>query len=81
MTRYIKSQPGYDQVTFDADGIRKEYTKRPRRRKRPTSVALDPETVSQLRAVAESKGVPYQVLVRMFIVEGLKRSRPQNRNS
>jgi len=48
--------------------------RRPRRpRKKPTSVALDPELLSELKEIADSKGLPYQVLMRMFIIEGLKR--------
>jgi len=44
-------------------------------RKRPTSVALDLEFIDELKAEAKARGVPYQVLMRMFIVEGLKRLR------
>ena len=43
------------------------------KKKVPTSVALDPDLVSEIKIAAEEKGVPYQVLLRMFIVEGFKR--------
>ena len=33
----------------------------------------DPQWVAELKAEASARGVPYQVLMRMFIVEGLKR--------
>jgi len=42
-----------------------------RRRKLPTSVALEEETVKELKSLAETRGVPYQILMRMFILEGL----------
>ena len=36
-------------------------------------MALDPQLVEELKAEASARGVPYQVLMRMFIVEGFKR--------
>lgn len=44
-------------------------------RKLPTSVALEEETIRELKALAEWRGVPYQILMRMFILEGLQKSR------
>ena len=45
------------------------------KRKRPTSIALDEETIHELRKLAEWRGVPYQILMRMFILEGLHHSK------
>jgi hypothetical protein len=42
-------------------------------RKKPTSVALEPRLVAELKAEAKARGVPYLVLMRMFIVEGFSR--------
>jgi hypothetical protein len=42
-------------------------------RKMPTSVSLPPEIVEELKKVATKKGIPYQVLMRSFIIEGLQR--------
>ena len=42
-------------------------------RKKPTSVALDEITIQQLKMVAEKQGIPYQVLIRVFILDGLDR--------
>jgi predicted DNA binding CopG/RHH family protein len=42
-------------------------------RKQPTSIALDPELIAELKAEAKARGVPYQVFMRMFIMEGFKR--------
>lgn len=44
-------------------------------RKRPTSVALDDATVSELKRLAGKQGIPYQVLIRVFILDGLEHLR------
>lgn len=41
--------------------------------KKPTSVALDETTINELKAIAEMQGIPYQVLIRVFILDGLER--------
>jgi predicted DNA binding CopG/RHH family protein len=41
--------------------------------KKPTSIALDEKTIQELKAVAETQGIPYQVLIRVFILDGLDR--------
>lgn len=46
-----------------------------KKRKLPTSVALEAETIRELKSLAEWRGVPYQILMRMFILEGLHNSR------
>lgn len=48
-------------------------------RKMPTSVALEEGTIRELKALAEWRGVPYQILMRMFILEGLHNSKPTAR--
>jgi predicted DNA binding CopG/RHH family protein len=42
-------------------------------KKKPTSIALEEETIEELKSLAEQKGIPYQVLMRSFILEGIKR--------
>lgn len=42
-------------------------------RKKPTSVALDETTIRELKAVAQKQDIPYQVLIRVFILDGLER--------
>lgn len=42
-------------------------------RKKPTSVALDETTIVELKRIAEKQGIPYQVLIRVFILDGLER--------
>jgi predicted DNA binding CopG/RHH family protein len=42
-------------------------------KKKPTSVALDETTIRELKIIAEKQGIPYQVLIRVFILDGLDR--------
>jgi predicted DNA binding CopG/RHH family protein len=68
--KYVKSLPEYDDISFDEDTVLKS---RKISRKMPTSVSLPPEVVEELKTIAEKKGIPYQVLMRSFIMEGLER--------
>jgi predicted DNA binding CopG/RHH family protein len=69
--KYMKPAKGYEQVEFDQEAVKKAQKKI--NRKMPTSVSLPPEVIEELKDVAEAKGIPYQVLMRSFIIEGLKR--------
>ena len=42
-------------------------------RRKPTSIALEEDLLAELKEVADKKGVPYQVLMRLLITDGLKR--------
>ena len=71
---YAKSLKEYDQP-FELDSKKilaamKRFKESP---KKPTSVALDETTIQELKAIAEVQGIPYQVLIRMFILDGLDR--------
>ena len=68
--RYSKSLPEYDEVEFDEQSV---LNSRKIRRKMPTSISLPPEIVEELKKIATKKGIPYQVLMRSFIIEGLQR--------
>ena len=78
MRRYVKNEKGYEK-SFQADwkavkkGLKKARAEAGEPRKVPTSVALDPRFIAELKKAAQSKGVPYQILMRMFIVEGFQR--------
>ena len=71
---YIKSLKVYDKpFTLDAEKIlaaMKRYKNSP---KKPTSVALDESTIQELKRLAEKNGIPYQVLIRVFILDGMER--------
>ena len=73
MTYYVKSEPGYEKATYNRDKVRAAARRLKKTRKQPTSVALDPAVIRQLRGEAQARGLPYQVLMRMLIVEGLKK--------
>ena len=71
---YAKSLKEYE-GEFELDSKKilaamKRYKDSP---KKPTSVALDTTTIQELKAVAEKQGIPYQVLIRVFILDGLDR--------
>ncbi len=68
--KYIKRLPEYDKVEFEKQKVRKA---RKIGRKMPTSISLPPEIVEELKTIAEKKGIPYQVLMRSFILEGLEK--------
>ena len=71
---YAKSRKEFEEESLlDAKKIlaaMKRYKESP---KKPTSIALDEKTIDELKAVAEIQGIPYQVLMRVFILDGLER--------
>ena len=73
MHRYAKNESEYRRVDFESAKIKAAMKRRKESRKQPTSVALDPELILELKAEAKARGVPYQVLMRMFIIDGFKR--------
>ena len=75
MPRYVKNESEYRRVRFESAKIKAAKKRASESRKKPTSVALDPQLVAELKAEATARGVPYQVLMRMFIIEGFKRLR------
>jgi predicted DNA binding CopG/RHH family protein len=73
MPRYVKNKSEYKSVTFEARKIKAAMKSEGGRRKLPTSVALDPQLIADLKAEAKARGVPYQILMRMFIIDGFRR--------
>lgn len=76
MKRYTKYDKAYDKIEFNVQKVRdgnKQARETAKKRKVPTSIALDPDFVSELKEAAGSKGIPYQVLMRMFILDGFKK--------
>lgn len=71
---YAKSLKSYEgPFELDAEKIlaaMRRYRESP---KKPTSVALDEKTIQELKAIAEKQGIPYQVLIRVLILNGLER--------
>ena len=74
MKRYVKNPKDAPQDSeFELEKVIEGARKIRERRLYPTSVALDEQTTRKLKEVAEEKGIPYQVLMRSFILEGLRR--------
>lgn len=70
---YVKSKKEYEKTSLlDAEKIL-EAMKRVKGRRKPTSVALEESVIKQLKQAAEKLNIPYQVLVRLFILDGLRR--------
>ena len=70
---YAKRLKEYEEPSeFEADKIL-EAMQRSKKRRKPTSVALEEETIKELKKLATKKNVPYQVLMRMFIINGLQK--------
>lgn len=71
---YVKTLKEYEEpFELEADKILAAMKRFKNARKRPTSVALDEETIADLKRIAEKQGIPYQVLIRVFILDGLER--------
>lgn len=71
MPNYVKNEKGYGKVKFNAKAIKEAYQKSKSKRKQPTSVNLPEEVIVALKALALELEVPYQTLMRKFIIEGL----------
>ena len=71
---YAKSLKEYEGAgQLDASKILEAMKRYKDSRKKPTSVALDETTITELKRIAEKQGIPYQVLIRVFILDGLER--------
>ena len=73
MTKYAKRSKSYDKIDFDPKEIIEGMSRSKGTRRKPTSVALEEELIKELKSVATKRGVPYQVLMRLLIADGLKR--------
>ena len=74
MTRWrVKSSPTYQgPFEFAPEHALAAMRRYKTARKKPTSVALDERTLKELKALAAHQGIPYQVLMRVFILRGLE---------
>jgi hypothetical protein len=71
---YVKSLKEYDEPSvFDEKKILEALKKNTTGRRKPTSVALDESTIKDLKKISVKLDVPYQVLMRMFILEGIRK--------
>lgn len=74
--KYIKSKDSkeYKKIEFDEDKVLAGRELR-RLKKKPTSIALDEETIRELKELAVEKGIPYQVLMRSYILQGIRKDK------
>ena len=73
MKKSVKRLKNYDRIEFDTKEIIAGMSRLKGARRKPTSIALEEELLKELKTIAEKKGVPYQVLMRLLISDGLKR--------
>lgn len=73
MKKYAKRLKEYDKIDFDPQKIIEGMSRLKGARRKPTSVALEEELIEELKSIALKRGVPYQVLMRLLIADGVKR--------
>ncbi len=73
MKKYAKRLKEYDRIDFDPKEVIAGMARLKGARRKPTSIALEEDLIHELKALAASRGVPYQVLMRLLIADGLKR--------
>ena len=73
MKKYAKRLKQYDKIEFNLKDILEGMSRLKGARRKPTSVALEDELLEELKELAELRGVPYQVLMRLLIADGVKR--------
>ena len=73
MKKYAKKLKAYDRIDFDPQEIIAGMSRLKGSRRKPTSVALEDELLKKLKSLAHQRGVPYQVLMRLLIADGIQR--------
>lgn len=73
MKKYAKRLKEYDRMEFDTKEIIEGMSRLKGARRKPTSIALEEKLLKELKALAQKQGVPYQVLMRLLIADGVKR--------
>jgi hypothetical protein len=73
MKTYAKRLKEYERIEFDPKEIIAGMARLKGARRKPTSIALEEEMIKELKAIAAERGVPYQVLMRLLIADGIKR--------
>ena len=73
MKKSVKRSKTYDRINFDSKEILSGLSRLKGARRKPTSIAIEEEMLNGLKDIAASKGIPYQVLMRILIADGLKK--------
>lgn len=70
---YVKSLKEYEGGMEFEMGSLFAALKRVKGRRKPTSVALEEKSIQDLKRIAKKLDVPYQALMRLFILDGINR--------
>ncbi|MBN8538093.1 MAG: hypothetical protein J0M15_13650 [Deltaproteobacteria bacterium] len=73
MKKSVRRLKIYDRIQFDTKEVLAGLSRLKGARRKPTSIALEEEMLRELKEIAASKGIPYQVLMRLLISDGLKK--------
>jgi hypothetical protein len=73
MKRSAKRLKEYDQIDFDLKEIIAGMSRLKGARRKPTSIALEDELIKELQGIAKERGIPYQVLMRLLLADGVRR--------
>lgn len=73
MKKYAKRLREYDKIEFDVKEIIAGMRRLKGARRKPTSIALEEELLDELKQLAKKRDIPYQVLMRLLIAEGVMR--------
>ena len=73
MSKYAKRLKEYDKIDFDPKEIIAGMSRLKGARRKPTSIALEEELLKELKNLAEDRGIPYQILMRLLIADGVRR--------
>ena len=71
--KFAKQSKQYDHTKFSQKDIIAGMSRLKGQRRKPTSIVLEDDLLDELKAFANKRGVPYHVLMRLLITEGLKR--------
>ena len=73
MKKSVKRLKAYDRIEFNVSEIVAGMSRLKGARRKPTSIALEDEMLKELKEIAAARGIPYQVLMRLLIADGLKK--------
>ena len=73
MKKYAKRLKQYDKIEFNLKEVVEGMSRLKGARRKPTSIALEDEVIKELKSLAQHRGMPYQVLMRLLIADGIRR--------
>ncbi|MCL5289607.1 MAG: CopG family antitoxin [Bacillota bacterium] len=71
-TEFIKD---FEPVEIEIASELKDEIVNKRELKKPVTLRLEPSQIEAVKTIANKKGLPYQTLIRMWIVEGINKFR------